>query len=79
MRWCHDPVLMVLLREPPDRVVRWDTLIVALERIGSRVVETPGFNMSVERGGRVARFHHAVGRAWGYQQVALRQFLEETS
>ena len=79
MKWCHDRDLRVLLRDPPDRTVRWASLVLALERTGGRVVETEGFHLSVERGGRVARFHHAAGIARGYQLEALRAFLEETA
>ncbi len=67
------------MRDPPDRTVQWESLALALRRTGGRVVETEGFHLSVERGGRVARFHHAVGTARGYQLVALRAFLEETA
>ena len=79
MKWCHDPFLRVLRRDPPARGVPWEELALALRRTGGRVVETEGYHLSVERGGRVARFHHAVGIARGYQLEALRAFLEETA
>ena len=79
MEWCHDPVLRALRQEPPPRRVGWDALILALTGMDCRMVETPGFHLSVECRGRVARFQHAVGDARGYQLRALRVFLEETA
>ncbi len=79
MKWCHDPVLKVLRRDPPARGVSWDSLILALVGTGYRVVETEGFHMSVEHKGRLARFHHAIGNARTYQLVALRAFLEDAA
>ena len=76
MNWCHDPVLTILRYDPPAKKVRWEALSGALERLGYRMVETDGFHLSIEHGGRMARFHHAVGIARGYQLAALRAFLE---
>ena len=79
IEWCHDPVLKALRQEPPPRRLGWDALIMALTGVDCRMVETPGFHLSVECRGRVARFQHAIGDARGYQLRALRVFLEDTA
>jgi hypothetical protein len=80
MKWYREPVLKLLRSDPPVGDLDRERIVVALRRVGCTVVETEGGHLSVERGGRLARFQQgAGGTALTYQLSSLRTFLEETA